>query len=518
MTEFISLDEYRRQLAAQNPPGDDPPPPADAPPSPARPAPEWADLLLRNGRKEARPVVANVLLPLKFDPLWQGAVRLDAFSLRLMVMTPLPWERDAPAWKPRPWTDIDAVRATEWMQRYGEIPTATKAIVEDAINSVAADNPFHPVKEYLDGLKWDGIARIDTWLKDYCGVIDNIYTRAVASKFFIGAVARIYRPACQLDTMMILEGAQGIRKSSMLRMLFSPWFTDHLPDINHKIADAMMQISGCWCVEVAEMDTFQRAEVNTLKKFLTSVRDRFRPPYGRSPIEVERQSLFVGTMNPSGNGYFKDATGGRRFWPVRCGPTIDIVGIKCVRNQLFAEAVSRFNDGETWFMHSDELKAAAANEVEERFEEDARDEIIYRYIEGRIDVSVGEILSDGLGIADRGKWSRADQMMVAKALQRAKWERKKVWIPGGRREWRYRPSWAIRDDVGDVTNLPLTPQNTVTNSTPTPYDFGISGEFPSHPKVNNDENINGNSKAQNEYDVTNSTPTPHDFNEDDVFF
>jgi predicted P-loop ATPase len=275
--------------------------------------------------------------------------------------------------------------------------------------------------------------------------------------WLISAVARIYRPGVKADHMLILEGPQGARKSTAIKVLASEeWFTDELPELGSK--DAAIHMQGIWIVEIAELDAIGRAEVSRIKAFLTRTTDRFRPPYGRYTVEVPRQCVFAGTVNP--DTYLRDETGNRRFWPLRCG-TIDIAALARDRDQLWAEAVHRFREGAIWWIDDATLLAEARTEQESRYQGDAWDARIDRWLthdarsvnrghagfedwqdeeferaEPIRDVSVGEILEGALGI-EPAKWTKIDQMRVGAWLKSRHWERYRR-RTGDAREWRYR--------------------------------------------------------------------------------
>ncbi|MBN8888823.1 MAG: P-loop ATPase, partial [Rhodospirillales bacterium] len=269
------------------------------------------------------------------------------------------------------------------------------------------------------------------------------------------AVARIMRPGVKADHMLILEGPQGIRKSTALKVLASDaWFTDELAELGSK--DAAQQMRGVWIIEMAELDAIGRAEVSRIKAFLTRTTDRYRPPYERYLVTVPRQCVFAGSVNP--DTYLRDETGNRRFWPVRCGE-IDLDSLRRDRDQLWAEAVVRFNAGATWWLEDRDLVGHAAAAQEARVQTDAWDSLIERWLvseKRRVnvgfgpyedwrdeyvprsrplkDVSVGEVLEQALGI-EPAKWTKGDQMRVGTFLKAKKWVRYRT--TGRPREWRY---------------------------------------------------------------------------------
>ena len=214
----------------------------------------------------------------------------------------------------RVWSDADDVRCAEWLQRR-EINVAP-VIVSRSVGVVARDIRVHPVRNYLNSLRWDGTPRLETWTTTYLGAADTPLNRAFGSRWMISAVARIMRPGIKADHMLILEGPQGAKKSSALKALAGEeWFTDELAEIGSK--DAAQQMRGTWIIEIAELDAISRAEVSRIKAFLTRTIDRYRPPYERYVIAVPRQCVFAGSVNP--DTYLRDETGNRRFWPIRCG-------------------------------------------------------------------------------------------------------------------------------------------------------------------------------------------------------
>ncbi len=323
------------------------------------------------------------------------------------------------------------------MQRQGIM--VTKEIAGQAIQTVARVFPFHPIREYLNGLVWDGISRIDDWLTLYLSVDASDYARAIGSKWLIGAVARVFKPGCKNDTCVVLEGPQGLLKSTALRTLATPWFTDEISDLGTK--DAAMQVRGVWIIELAELDAMGRTEASRTKAFMSRSTDRYRPPYGKHVIEVPRESVFAGTVNH--DAYLKDETGGRRFWPAKCG-TIRIDELRRDRDQLWAEAIVRFRAGDKWWIDSPELNAAAGDEQLQRYDEDAWQPLIEAWIEGRENVTVEQILRSCIEKQPKD-WTQADKARIGRCLHALGWTKKRASKDNnGHREWRYVPGPSLR--------------------------------------------------------------------------
>jgi len=416
--------------------------------------PAWFNRLRQDMAGTPERNEANVIIALTSDAAFAGVLAFDDFAQSIVVRQPLPWE-SATGPFPRPWEDADEVRTAEWLQLRGV--NVAPMVVGRAIGAVARDHRIHPVRDWLDNLRWDGTPRIETWTSTYLGADPTAFHHTVGALWLISAVARIFRPGAKADHMLILEGPQGARKSTALKVLAGEeWFTDELPELGSK--DAAIHMQGIWIVEIAELDAIGRAEVSRIKAFLTRTTDRFRPPYGRYTVEVPRQCVFAGTVNP--DTYLRDETGNRRFWPLRCG-TIDIASLARDRDHIWAEAVHRFREGAIWWIDDAVILAEAAAAQEARYQADAWDARIDRWLthdtrsvnrghagyedwqdeeferaEPIRDVSVGEILEGALGI-EPAKWTKGDQMRVGAWLKSRHWERYRSRI-GAAREWRCR--------------------------------------------------------------------------------
>ena len=318
-------------------------------------SPGWKASLICDGNGRPMPILANVTTALRGAP-----ELIDAFSYDDMLRAPIlkhaipsanteyvPPEDTPPP--PRPLRDTDVSQVQEWLQREG-VRRVGRDIVRQAIELRARERSFHPVKNYLRGVKWDGVPRLDTWLSTYLGADDTPYHRGIGAMFMIATVARIFIPGCQCDYMIIFEGPQGVRKSTACRILGGQWFSDNLPDVMQG-KDVSQHLRGKWVIEIAELSAMGRAEDAALKAFISKTTERYRPSYGRSEVIEPRQCVFIGTTNKT--TYLRDETGGRRYWPVGIDATIDTDALARDRDQLFAEAVDRFRAGAQWWPDGD---------------------------------------------------------------------------------------------------------------------------------------------------------------------
>jgi predicted P-loop ATPase len=390
----------------------------------------WRDQLLLNLNGTVKPVLANAITALRNAPEWAGVLTFNEFSSDVVLQKAPPW-LDGNSSASTDWVSNDDILATNWLHHQGIF--VSSEVTGQAVEAVARDRSFHPVQTYLKSLEWDGLHRLRTWLQDYLGVEPSPYAAAVGSRWMISAVARVFEPGCKADCCLILEGEQGIKKSTALRTLAEPWFTDEIADLGSK--DAALQTRGVWVIEIAELDSLSRAEVGKIKAFMSRSTDRFRPPYGKRPIQSPRQCIFAGSVNHG--TYLRDETGGRRFWPVNCpAPVIDIDGLAAVKDQLWAEATSLYFDGKPWWLDSVELNREASREQEERYEGDPWDELIMEWAEGRESVSIADVLS--LCLEKKvDLWTQWDRSRVARCLRANGWIRFNA-RSGGLREWRYR--------------------------------------------------------------------------------
>jgi predicted P-loop ATPase len=247
----------------------------------------------------------------------------------------------------------------------------------------------------------------------------------------LSGIARIHRPGAKADCCLILEGPQGIKKSTALRTLAGEYFTDELADLGSK--DAALQIRGVWIVEISELDSLARSEIASIKAFMSRAADRFRPPFGKRVIECPRQCVFAGTVNHT--ECLRDETGARRFWPVLCG-SIDIDALARDCDQLWGEAKHRYSSGEKWWLDTSALVKIAAEEQSARYQGDPWEEIIGPWLEVRSSTSVSEVLQKCVN-KPQAQWTQADKNRVGPCLRTLGWERYRE-RERERLEWRRR--------------------------------------------------------------------------------
>ena len=256
---------------------------------------------------------------LRHDPQLANCFAFDEMARLPFSSTALPGVGNEPH-EIRPLTDVDVGLVQEHLQHAGLKRIAAET-VHQAVDLRAQECAFHPVRDYLDALEWDGIPRLgDVACRPTSAPSSNPYTAGIGPMFLIAMVARIFEPGCKADYMLVLEGAQGTRKSTACSILGGEWFSDSLPDVSGG-KDVSQHLRGKWLIEVAEMHAMGRAEAALLKSFITRTTERYRPSYGRLEVIEPRQCIFIGTTNQT--AYLRDETGGRRFWPVKTG-SIDI--------------------------------------------------------------------------------------------------------------------------------------------------------------------------------------------------
>lgn len=325
----------------------------------------------------------NVLVILENDPLLKGKLAFDEFANRGLVLGVFPWGSSINGTAAQQWTDIDDAGLRHYLERtYG---INGKERVYDAVALCLHKHAFNDVKNYLKGVEWDEVKRLDTLLVDYLGAKDTPYTRAVIRKSMVAAVARAMTPGCKYDYMPILSGPQGLGKSTFLRLLGKRWYSDSLTTFEGKEASEMLQ--GIWINEIGELNGLSKSETNSVKQFLSRTEDIYREPFGRRTGIHPRQCVFFGTTNDT--EFLKDRTGNRRFWPVDCGvlqPTKNVfIDLDNEVNQIWAEAYVYWQLGERLYLTG---AAEAESKIEQEIhrESNAKEGVIREFVERAVPV------------------------------------------------------------------------------------------------------------------------------------
>ena len=423
----------------------------------------------------------NAALVLGDHPAFAGMLGWDEFHDQVVLWHEVPAEhgdmRPPRRGEPRPLDNIDLTAITEALNSCGLVKLS-EGVVFGAVHRIARRRPYHPVKVYLEGLIWDGVERLGrpsgastrspgcvnagaepplghaeavpslespleghvghagavSWLTRYFGAEDGEYTRTVGRAPLLAMIARIYEPGCKFDYLTILEGVQGAKKSTCVSILASPWFSDSLPcDITSK--DASIALKGLWGVEIGELSVFKKAEVEDLKRFISRTAEKYRPPYAKLEILQPRSCVFWGTTND--DTYLTDATGNRRFFPVRV-KKLDEEALRADRDQLMAEALVAYRKGEPWWVGEEFEEKFARAEQAARMVEDPWQGKVSIYVKNRNRLTYSQIFESALGIETKDlnglHKSRMARVMSALGWKFLQVAGTKVWVSPTREE------------------------------------------------------------------------------------
>ena len=341
---------------------------------------EWTKYLTRDEKGNYHKTINNISLIIQNAPELHGCVRKDDFSGRICASEGLPWRSETGYW-----SDADTTELRKHFETRYKGYKPSKQDIKDAIVASSIKQKFHPVRDYLNSLKWDGKPRLDTLFIDYLGVADSKYTRAVSRKAMVGAVARVMSPGCKFDYMLVFVGKQGRGKSSIIYKLAGgdEWFTDSMVTFDGN--RAFEAVTGKWLIEVPEMHAFDKVTMNQAKAFITKQSDFYRAAYAEFPEDRRRQCIFFGTTNNT--DCLRDDTGGRRFWPLDTDAVERkkniFVDLEPERDQIWAEAVTYWRAGEPLFL-SPELEVAAAEKQESHRESHPWEDTIRNFVEQEI--------------------------------------------------------------------------------------------------------------------------------------
>lgn len=376
--------------------------------------PPWLSHCIMGSSGQPLPILANAMTALRSDPLLSTCFAYDDMLQAAMLMCPLPGQ---PHSFREPVTDNDVGIVQDYLQHAG-LSRISRDVVHQAVDMRARELSFHPVRDYLEDLAWDGTPRLTHWLETYLGAEPSPYVQGIGRMFMMAMCARIFHPGCKADHMLVLEGPQGCGKSTACEIVGGDYYSDALPDVTSG-KDVSQHLRGKWLVEVAELSALGRAEAAALKAFLTRQVERYRPAYGRLEVIQPRQCCFIGTTNKS--AYLRDETGGRRFWPVKVG-RIDTDALAADRDQLFAEAKRIYDGNIPWWPDPQFERKHILGEQESRFDADVWEEAIGNYLATHDCVLVGSIARDALDIKTE-RIGRTEQNRITAILERSGWVR-----------------------------------------------------------------------------------------------
>jgi len=339
---------------------------------------EWITELEVDFKGNYLSTATNINIILANDTRLKEAFKRNDFDSKRYVFKSLPWRR---IFEPEPIRDVDYSGVRNYIESIYGISGTLK--IDDSLALEFEKKSFHPIKDYLKGLKWDGEARVDSLLIDYFGADDNVYSREAIRKMLVGAVARIFKPGCKYDLVLTLVGDQGTGKSTFIKMLGKQWYSDTFMTVHGK--EALEQIQGVWLMEIAELAGLRKAETESIKHFISKQEDIFRPAYARTSETFKRQCVFFGTTN--NKDFLRDPTGNRRFMPIDVHPLRVTKSVwkdlEADIDQIWAEAVAMFRAGEALFLSTDGEFVAKREQINHS-ETDERKGLIEAYLNRKL--------------------------------------------------------------------------------------------------------------------------------------
>ena len=374
----------------------------------ARKRPFIPELIFKDG--EIKSCLSNIYQILSHHPAWQGVIAFDEMALCTVKRKAPPYAEG----REGEWDAQDDTRTAMWLSRhYGFTPASV--MVLEVVETLAKANAWHPVREWLRSLQWDGTKRLNGWLNKYLGVPVSPYSTRVAAWWLMGAVKRVMQPGVKFDYCLVLSGPQGKGKSTTFSILGGAWYGDTELDLQSK--DAMSALRGKMIWEFPELGALARSEERRQKSFLSRQVDEYRPVYGRREIKAPRQVVFGGSTNE--HEWNKDPTGGRRFWPVDCLiEVIDTEGLRSVRDQLFAEALARIDAGERYYPIAEEQRQWFDLEQLRVEQQDSLVDAIHDWVYARVsDFSMFDVAAECLKL-DASKLTRDLQTRLGHALRK----------------------------------------------------------------------------------------------------
>lgn len=336
----------------------------------------WIEQLEANTKGEYNNSAANINLIVQNDRFLKGAFKLNMFDAKRYILKSVPWRKIEAE---EPMRDVDYSGVRNYIECVYGIVSSQK--IDDALALDVEKHSFHPIQDYLNSLKWDGVQRVNTLLIDYFGAVDNSYTRAAIRKTLCAAVTRVFHPGAKFDMVLVLVGKQGTYKSTFVRKLGMEWFSDTFSTFQGK--ESFEQLRGAWLVEMAELSGLKKAEVETIKQFISKCEDMYRPAYGRTVETYKRQCVFFGTTNDS--DFLHDPSGNRRFNPVnvdfdRATKSVKDDMTQSEVDQIWAEAYYLVKQGEKLYFDDEESELAKESQTEHSAI-DERAGLVEKYLE-----------------------------------------------------------------------------------------------------------------------------------------
>lgn len=372
----------------------------DAPMDEEPGADDWKGQLKVTEKGTIAMTIENAAIILQNDPNLKGCIAWDEMDMLLAVKRDLPW-RSASDRRGMTWQNSDDANLRLYMERLYGITAKEK--IQDGVETTAKANGFHPIRDYIRAVEWDGVPRIETLLIRYLGAEDTEYTRTVTRKTMVAAVARVFKPGIKFDYMLTIKGKQGIGKSALLSRLAGTWFSDSFSTMQGK--EAYEQVRRAWIIEVGELAGMKKAEAETIKLFISKREDQYRPAYGRQVEVFPRQCIFVGTTNES--EFLRDATGNRRFWVVDTPNSDSRIDFRDeltdeAVHQIWAEAYRYFRKGEPLYLTGD-TETEAKRIQSAHAEKDDRIGAVQKYLKRKLPKDWEE-----RDLYDRREWLQSD--------------------------------------------------------------------------------------------------------------
>lgn len=337
---------------------------------------DWLEKMDLDKKGRVKPTAHNIILILQNDPNLAGKIAWNEFSNRPVIRGDMPWRKISEG---EYWQDRDDASLRNYLEAIYTIVGQGK--IHDALTEVQGKNKFHPIRDYLGGLEWDGILRLDSLMIDYLGAEDSTFVKAVTRKIFVAAVARVMKPGVKFDNVLVMVGPQGVGKSYLIKLLGQKWHSDSVVTVQGK--EAYEQLQGAWIIELAELSATRKAEAEAVKHFISKQEDSYRVAYGRQISIFPRQCVFFGSTNDF--TFLKDKTGNRRFWPV-------MVNVQPKKknlwkdmdqheiDQIWAEALDAYVNNESLYLGKD-MEKEAIERQEKHTEESEKFGLIQDYLD-----------------------------------------------------------------------------------------------------------------------------------------